>query len=114
LRLNKSKTITTKGFYAMKIRKIHIVQAFALIAVLIFALAICAGAHAQQAGGTSSLSCPSGYALHIDPTPPPTDDTGQPTAPMTAVEKQQAAEQNKAVEMARWHCVPMPGTAPQQ
>ena len=90
--------------------KNRVIRTIALIPLLaLVILTTCAGAHAQSTSpaGTSSLSCPPGYALSIDPPPPPTDDTGQPAVPMTAAEKQQAAEQDKASEMSRWHCVPM-------
>jgi hypothetical protein len=65
-------------------------------------------AMAQVDSGSSKFTCPSDYALSIDPPPPLTDDPAQPDAhPKTALEKQQAEDQARTNEMSRWHCVPL-------
>ena len=69
---------------------------------------------AIAAGQTTAMSCPSGYAMHIDPVPPPTDDPAQTQTPKTAQQKQQEAQQASTDEMARLHCVPMTNGVPQQ
>jgi hypothetical protein len=70
----------------------------------------------QAQGRSSSLSCPPDYALSIDPPPQPSDDPANPDTykPQSAAEKQQAEQQAKADELARWHCVPLASIRNQQ
>jgi hypothetical protein len=80
---------------------------FRLLTIAVSAMLLTGSVHAQS--GSSSLSCPPNYALSIDPPPPLTDDPANPDVykPQSAAEKQQAEEQARANEMARWHCVPL-------
>lgn len=72
-------------------------------------LATATYAQTSQASSSGMVSCPPNHYLSIDPPPQPTDDPAKADTykPQTAVEKQQAEDQAKTNELARWHCLPL-------